>query len=432
MIKMNEKEKFKLKLSFFLSLGFFLNMMAWTLYDAQVPITLFEYLGSYGLVGLWMALDNMIGIIIIPVMGSVSDNTRTKYGRRMPYIMFGVPISAIFFVLIATINPATDPFWLLLLYMFFFNVAMACFRGQTIALMPDFTKPINRSKGYAIFNLMAGAGTIVAFILNFILVPISLVLAFLAIAILMVVCLIIMMLTVKEKDAYVYQQVLEAEKATGEKTKREEGPLKGLVESFRYIAKSEDKSALAILFGIFLWFCAYYALTSLFPVYAVDVLGLERGPAGTMLIFMSLTFIIMAIPAGILATKVGRIILIKIGLILFAVGMIIGFIFQTPTMIIIGFIIAGIGFAFVNTLAVVVLWELVPTEKRTGTFTGIYFLAIFLGAIIGPVIVGFLTDIFGNVTLLLFTSIFVIAGLVCMFFVKRGEAGDVETPVSID
>ena len=429
---MNKQEKLNLRLTFFLSFGFFLNMMAWTLYDAQVPITLFEYLGSYGLVGLWMALDNMIGIIIIPIMGSVSDNTRTKYGRRMPYLMAGIPISAVFFVLIATINPATDPFWLLLLYMFFFNVAMACFRAQTIALMPDFIKPVNRSKGYAIFNLMAGVGTIVAFVLNFILVPISLVLAFLSIAILMVICLVIMLLTVKEKNAYVYQQILQMEKETGEKAKREEGPFKGLVESLKYIAKSEDKSAMAILLGIFLWFCAYYALRSLFPVYAVDVLGLERGPAGTMLLFMSLSFIIMAIPAGIIATKIGRILPIKIGLILMAIGFMIGFLFQTPMMIIIGFIIAGLGFAFVNTLAVVILWELVPTEKRTGTFTGIYFLAIFLGAICGPVIVGFLTDLFGNVTLLLFVTIFILGGLVCMFFVKRGEAGDVETPVGME
>jgi MFS family permease len=429
---MDEQEKFKIKLTFFLSLGFFTNMLAWTLYDAQVPITLFEYLGSYGLVGLWMALDNMIGIIIIPVMGSVSDNTRTKYGRRMPYIMVGIPISAVFFVLIGTINPATDPFWLLIIYMFCFNVVMACFRAQTIALMPDFTKPVHRNKGYAIFNLMAGLGTLIAFVLNFILVPISLLLAFFTIAILMVICLIIMMLTVKEqKDAYVYQQILKMEKEIGEKTRREEGPFKGLVESFKYVLKSKDKSAISILFGIFLWFCAYYALTSLFSVYAVDVLGLERGPAGSMLLFMSLTFLIMTIPAAIIATKVGRRICIKIGLILFAIGMILGYLIQTPMMIIVGFIIAGLGFAFVNTLAVVILWELVPTEKRTGTFTGIYFLAIFLGAICGPVIVGFLTDIFGNVTLLLFVTFFILGGLFCMFFVKRGEAGDVETAAEI-
>jgi MFS family permease len=431
-IKVNDKEKFKVKLTFFLSLGFFANMLAWTLYDAQVPITLFEYLGSYGLVGLWMALDNMIGIIIIPVMGSVSDNTRTKYGRRMPYIMLGIPISAVFFVLIATVSPATDPFWLLLLYMFCFNVVMSTFRAQTIALMPDFTRPVNRSKGYGIFNLMAGLGTIIAFVLNFILVPISLVLAFFTIAILMVLCMIIMMRTVKEEEAYVYQQILKMEKETGEKAKREESPFKGLYESFKYILKSKDKSAIAILCGIFLWFCGYYALSSLFSVYAVDVLRLERGPAGSMLLFMSLTFLIMTIPAGIIAVKIGRILPIKIGLILMAIGFMIGFLFQTPMMIIIGFIIAGLGFAFVNTLAVVILWELVPTEKRTGTFTGIYFLAIFLGAICGPVIVGFLTDLFGNVTLLLFVTIFILGGLVCMFFVKRGEAGDVEAPVGME
>jgi len=46
--------------------------------------------------------------------------------------------------------------------------------------------------------------------------------------------------------------------------------------------------------------------------------------------------------------------------------------------------------------------------------------------------VGSLTDLLGNVTLLLIASMFVLAGLVCMFFVKRGEAGDVETPVNID
>ena len=174
-----------------------------------------------------------------------------------------------------------------------------------------------------------------------------------------------------------------------EKEKREEGPFQGLVESLRYIAKSEDKSAIAILLGIFLWFCGFYALRSLFSVYAVEVLGMERGPAGSMLLFMSLPFLLMTVPAGIIATKWERRLPIKIGLILFVIGMILGFLVQTPTMIIIGLIIAGIGFAFVNTLAVVVLWELVPTEKRTGTFTGIYFFAIFLGATVGPVTTGF-------------------------------------------
>ncbi|TFG15663.1 MAG: MFS transporter [Promethearchaeota archaeon] len=429
---MNEQEKFKLSLTFSLSLGFFANQLAWTLFDAQVPITLFQYLGSYGLVGFWMAVDTLIAIILIPIMGSVSDNTRTKYGRRMPYIMVGIPISAIFFVLISTINPNADPLWLLLIYMLCFYVVMMSFRAQTIALMPDFTKPVHRNKAYSIFNLMAGIGTLLASVLNFILVPISLIIAFLTIAILMIFCLIIMMLTIKEKEAYVYQQILEMEKKRGELAKREEGPFQGLVESLKYIAKSEDKSAIAILFGIFLWFCGYYALSSLFSVYAVEVLGMERGPAGSMIFFSSLPFLLMTVPAGIIATKVGRILPIKIGLTLYAIGMIIGFLFQTITIIIIGFIIAGIGFAFVNTLAVVILWELVPTEKRTGTFTGIYFFAIFSGATVGPITAGFIMDLLGSATLLLIVALFFIGGLICMFFVKRGEAGDMEAILDID
>ena len=108
-----------------------------------------------------------------------------------------------------------------------------------------------------------------------------------------------------------------------------------------------------------------------------------------------------------------------------------GCIFQTPLIIMIGFLIAGSGFAFIQTLAVVVLWELVPKEKRTGIYTSIYFLAIFMGAIVGPLIFGFLTEILGNVQLLLIVTIFIVGGLICMFFVKRGEAGDVEKQVSV-
>jgi len=431
MIEMNEQAKLNLRLTFLLSLGYFSNFMARTLYNAQVPITLFEYLGSYGYVGFWMAIFSITSIVIIPIMGSVSDNTRTKYGRRMPFLIVGIPVSAIFFVLISTINPSTDPLWLLLLYMFFFNVAMACFRAQAIALMPDFTKPVHRSKGSAIFYFMAGFGSIVAYILNYILIPINLTLAFLTIAVLMLFCLIIMMYTVKEKDSYSYRQILEMEK-NGEKIKRKEGPFQSLIDSFREIATSKDKSVFALLLGIILCFCGWSALNALSSVYFADVLGMERGMAGTMLIFISISYIIMTIPSGILATKIGRRLTIKIGLIITAFGIILGYLFQTPTMIIIGFIIAGIGFSFVTIHNIVILWELVPSQKRTGTYSGIYFLAVFIGSIFGPIIVGFITDFLGNVTFFLIISIFFLADLVCMFFVKRGEAGDAEVPAEIN
>ncbi|MCK4688243.1 MAG: MFS transporter [Candidatus Lokiarchaeota archaeon] len=81
------EQKFDLSHTFLIGVAFFTTSIAWTMFNTQVNITLFEYLGSYGLVGAWMAMDNVIGVFIQPIMGTVSDNTRTRLGRRMPYLI---------------------------------------------------------------------------------------------------------------------------------------------------------------------------------------------------------------------------------------------------------------------------------------------------------------------------------------------------------
>jgi hypothetical protein len=61
---MSESEqKFNLKQTTFIGLAFFTTGIAWSMFNTQVNITLFEYLGSYALVGAWMAMDNVIGVI---------------------------------------------------------------------------------------------------------------------------------------------------------------------------------------------------------------------------------------------------------------------------------------------------------------------------------------------------------------------------------
>jgi len=419
---MNEQEKFNLRLTIFLSLGFFINILCWTFFYSQVSITLFQYLGSYGLVGFWMAIFNVIPIVVVPIISSVSDNNRTKYGRRMPYLMVGIPISAIFFVLISTVNPNSDPLWLLLFYMFMFTLMMSSFRSQSIALMPDFLKPIHRSKGYAVFNFMASVGSILAYTISFLIVPFNLTLGFLTIAIIMVLCLILMILKINENDAYGYQLIIEMENDIDKKAKNEGGPFQSFIENFRYVITNKDKSAIAILMGVFFWSAGGYGLRSLFSVYAIDVLKMERGPAGTMLVFLSLSFILMTIPSGIIGTRIGRKLTIKIGLITYISGMVLCQIFQTPLMIIIGLILAGAGFSFVVIHAVVIIWELIPSNKNTGSSTALYFLAIFFGAIIGPIIIGFVIDLLSTDLFFLIISLFFIAGLVSMLFVKGGEA----------
>jgi MFS family permease len=217
-----KKEKLDVRHTFFIGLAFFTTGISWSMYNTQVNITLFQYLGAYALVGAWMAMDNVIGVIIQPLMGSISDNTRTKFGRRIPYLMVGIPLAAVFFVLISIVS-YPQPMWILLLWMFFFNISMASYRSQAVALMPDFVKPANRSKGNAVINFMGGIGAVIAYVFNLVLVPISLFLAFLVVAIIMVLSLVILIFTVKEKDSFTYKLIVETEEKSGEKNENQKG-----------------------------------------------------------------------------------------------------------------------------------------------------------------------------------------------------------------
>ncbi len=85
------------------------------------------------------------------------------------------------------------------------------------------------------------------------------------------------------------------------------------------------------------------------------------------------------------------------------------------------FVFFGLGYAFVNINTIVIIWQMAPTEKKIGTYTGVYYFFSFLAAIIGPGIVGALTDLFGRPTLLFNCALFITVAFILMFFVKRGE-----------
>ncbi|MFW9898220.1 MAG: MFS transporter [Candidatus Thorarchaeota archaeon] len=423
-----EQEKFAIGHTFLIGLAFFTTGIAWSMYNTQVNIMLYIFLGSYALVGAFMAMDNLIGICIQPIMGNVSDRTRSHLGRRMPYIIVGIPLAAIFFILIGTIPsmPETmQTFWLLIIYMFFFNVCMAFYRSQAVALMPDFVVPRHRTKGNAIINLMGGVGAIIAYIFGLLLIiegrPESIAFAFTLTAVIMIISLFILLFTVREKDSYSYKLVLEMETKEGHKI-REKKEKPGLIESFKDILAEDDKSTLFMLLAIFSWFIAYQALEALFTLYAWEVLNIGRGPAAGMLLFVALPFILMAFPAGILGSKLGRRSTIKIGLILFIIACFVIFIVPNPTVIIICFIIAGVGWAFININSIVIVWEMAPTAKKIGTYTGVYYFFSFLAAILGPFIVGLFVDLTASAWLFFICSWFFIIALVCMFLVRRGEA----------
>lgn len=85
--------------------AFAIIMIFWTAYDFVVPYLLDRAFGlSNAMRGLVMGLDNLLSLFLLPIFGKISDKTKSRFGRRTPFIVLGtvatvalmifVPVSA--------------------------------------------------------------------------------------------------------------------------------------------------------------------------------------------------------------------------------------------------------------------------------------------------------------------------------------------------
>ena len=82
-------------------LAFAIIMVFWTAYDYVVPLLLEHAYGLPNSVrGLVMGLDNLLSLFLLPIFGRISDKTRTRWGRRTPFIVVGTVISVILMIFV--------------------------------------------------------------------------------------------------------------------------------------------------------------------------------------------------------------------------------------------------------------------------------------------------------------------------------------------
>ena len=94
------------------------------------------------LVGLVSALPRLTDAITDPLMGYISDNTRTRWGRRRPYIFVGAIAAAIIFALLWQLPEGRSEsfyFWYFLIGSLFFYLAYTVFATPWVALGYELT-----------------------------------------------------------------------------------------------------------------------------------------------------------------------------------------------------------------------------------------------------------------------------------------------------
>ncbi|RSN90094.1 MFS transporter [Streptomyces sp. WAC 05379] len=375
------------RITFLVALAVFAQESTWNFYESQVPPLLREHIGSAAVVGVLMGMDNLLGIFVQPWIGNRSDRTRTAWGRRIPYLVVGMPIAAALFVVIPH-TAASLP--LLIAVMFAYALVANTFKPIAEALVPDFIAPERRSRANAVVKIATSLTAIVAALISIFLVDDHLNIAFAIPAAIMAVSIVVLGVTVRDSRSPAYQQVL-AESLT----EPVDGRAPRVRDTFVEIFRDRDRSRLLLLAAILLFGSAWAASRSLITPYGMEALGMSRGDAGGLTLPSGVAFILAAYPAALFAERYGRLRAMAVGMSVFAGAMLLGTLLQSPVGATVALCIAAAGASSFLVNAVVVLWNLAPSARVFGTYAGMYTVSWAGGGFLGPALVGGMVDLNG-------------------------------------
>lgn len=405
--------KLNYKRTFFIGLAFLSIQSFWQLYDNIIPLILQNtFQVGETLTGGIMAIDNILALFLLPLFGSLSDRVDTRLGKRTPFIITGTLISTIFMILIPIANEQRS-FILFFISLGVVLLSMATYRSPAVAIMPDLTPKPLRSQANAVINLMGAVGGMITLVFIRFLIPAeenpNYTTLFIAVGALMIVTVVILVSTIKEKK-------LSKELAIEDEEEYEEIPEE------KDMPKDVQRSLKFLLASVFLWFMAYNAVTTAFSRYAVNVWGMVGGSFADALLVAMGAAIISFIPIGYISGKIGRKKTILIGIIMMSLSYFSGFFFlEYHSMINVVFAFTGIGWAAISVNSYPMVVEM-SKSSDIGKYTGLYYTFSMAAQTLTPVLSGFLLENIGFRTLFPYSVVFSLLSLITMLFVKHGDS----------
>lgn len=172
---MNYELKQKPNLNFWklwnLSFGFFGVQIAYALQSANIS-RIFATLGAdpHNLSYFWI-LPPLMGIVVQPIVGTLSDKTWCRFGRRIPYLFVGAAIA----VLVMCLLPNAGSFGMAVGTAMIFGLIALMFLDTSInmAMQPfkmlvgDMVNEKQKALAYSIQSFLCNAGSVAGFIFPF-------------------------------------------------------------------------------------------------------------------------------------------------------------------------------------------------------------------------------------------------------------------------
>lgn len=417
-----------------LSFGFFGVQIAYALQSANIS-RIFATLGAdpHDLSYFWI-LPPLMGMIVQPLVGTWSDKTWCKFGRRKPYLYLG----AIVAVLVMVLLPNSGSFNLTVKAAMSFGLVMLMLLDTSInmAMQPfkmmvgDMVNEKQKSQAYSIQSLLCNAGSLVGYIFPYLftwlgisniapegMIPDSVTYSFYAGAVIMIVCVLYTGFSVKEMPPQEYAKFHNI-------TESESKEKKNLLQLLIHAPKAFWQIGLV---QFFCWFAFLYMWNYTTGGIAENVWGVdpmnttspEYQSAGN---WVGVLFAVQAIGSVLWAMVLPLFRKMKVGysvsLIIGAIGFISTFFIHNQYMLFVSFILIGCGWAAMLAMPFAMLTNSLSGSSM-GAYLGLFNCTICLPQIIAALLGGVILSLVGSsqIMMLVVAGVSMLLGAITVPFI---------------
>lgn len=418
-----------------LSFGFFGVQIAYALQNANIS-RIFATLGAdpHDLSFFWI-LPPLMGMLVQPIVGTLSDRTWTRFGRRIPYLFVGSAVA----VVVMCLLPNAGAFALSVSAAMVFGLVALMFLDTSInmAMQPfkmlvgDMVNEKQKSLAYSIQSFLCNAGSLAGYVFPFIftwigisnvapegVVPDSVVYSFYIGAAILILCVIYTMARVKEMPPKEYAEFHDI-KVTEEKRQN---------HSWLTLLRKAPTAFWSVgLVQFFCWSAFLYMWTYMPGGIAeiswstTDVTSEGYQEAGN---WVGILYAVQAIGSVIWATAIPRFKNTKmayvVSLLIGAVGFASIMFISDKYLLFIPLLLIGCAWAAMLALPFTLLTNALKGSDSMGAYLGLFNCTICLPQIVAAVVGGSLLSLVGGsqASMLTISGVLLAIGAASVYFIK--------------
>lgn len=420
-----------------LSFGFFGVQIAYALQSANIS-RIFATLGAdpHNLSYFWI-LPPLMGIIVQPIIGSMSDKTWCRFGRRLPYLILGAAIA----VIVMCLLPNAGSFGLTISSAMIFGFISLMFLDTSInmAMQPfkmlvgDQVNEKQKGLAYSIQSFLCNAGSLVGYLAPIIFtaigisnlapkgqVPDSVTYAFYVGAAILILCVLYTFATVKEMPPKEYAEFHGFDEEVDKKEEKKESMISLLIHAPKVFWTVGLVQFFCWCAFMYMWTYTNGAIADT-VWHTTDTASAEYQEAGN---WVGVLFAVQAIGSVLWAMIIPQFkshkVAYSLSLILGGIGFISTMFIHDQYILFISYLLIGCAWAAMLALPFTILTNSI-SGKNMGTYLGLFNGTICLPQIIAAAVGGGLLTLVGSkqINMLVLAGILLLVGALAVFIIKE-------------